>query len=60
MGGLMINWIQAVVKKSKNCSKWPKSVEQLQVEQSQLGQFTPTHLETRVKISELLSSSLST
>ncbi len=56
----MINWIQAVVKKSKNSSKWPKSVEQLQVEQSQLEQFTPTHLETCVKISELLSSSLST
>jgi hypothetical protein len=34
----MINWIRAVVKKSKNCSKWPKNVEQSRVEQSQFEQ----------------------
>ncbi len=37
-----INWIRAVDKKSENCSKWPKSVDQMNFEQSNFEQFTPT------------------
>jgi hypothetical protein len=37
-----INRIRAVDKKSVICSKWPKSVEQMTVEQWHFEQFTPT------------------
>jgi hypothetical protein len=51
----MINWIQPVVKKSENCSNWPKSVDQLCFEQSQFEQFTRTPI-NNIKIDSQLWS----